>query len=95
MPHGRSARVQSLKAMRAEILGRIAAYEAQIAQASEVRALAGLQKQLSEEARAALSERSKISDFGRGEALSTPEQIATNGARTTAEPVDGMIEAAE
>ena len=65
------------------------------AQASEVRELAGLHRQWSEEARAALSERSKASGFGRGGPLSTPAQIATNGARTSAEPVGGMIEAAE
>ena len=61
------------------------------ARASEVRDLAGLHRRWSEEARAALSERSKASGFGRGEPLSIPAQIATNGARTSAEPVDGTL----
>ena len=61
------------------------------AQASAVRALAGLHRQWSEEARAALSERSKASGFGRRGPLSMPAQFATNGARTSAEPVDGRL----
>jgi hypothetical protein len=65
------------------------------AQTSEVRTLAGLHRQWSKEALAALSERSKASGFGRGGAFSTPAQIATNGARTSGEAVDVMIEAAE
>ena len=65
------------------------------AQVSEVRELAGLHRQWSEEARAALSERSRASGFGWRGALSMPAQIATNGARASAEPVGGMIEAAE
>ena len=65
------------------------------ARASEVRELAGLHRRWSEEARAALSERSRVSGFGRRRNALDAAQIATNGARTSAEPMGGMIEAAE